>query len=922
VKSRGVLGRPEHLLGRADERRLIESLLHDAKGGQSRVLVIRGDPGVGKTALLDHAIGSAAGFQVARASGVESEMELAFAGLHQLCAPMLDRLALLPRPQRGAMSTAFGLADGPPPDRFLIGLAALSLLSEAAEQAPLLCVVDDAHWLDKSSADALTFVARRLFADRVCLLFGTRQLIEDMRGLSGLVLEGLGASDARALLASVLRAPLDARVRERILAESHGNPLALLEWSSGLAPAELAGGFGLPALPMAGRIEESFRRRLGELPPTTQRFLTVAAAEPTGDPALVWRAAGRIGITTEDASLATEAGLIEIGARMGFRHPLVRSAAYAAASLDDRRAAHRALAEATDAMADPVIRAWHLVLAAAGPDEEVAEELEGSARRAQARGGLAAAAALLERSAALTIDPARRTQRTIAAARAHLEAGAPDASEALLAVAEAGPLDELSRANVEILRGQSAITWGDSGDAVRLLVRAAKRLESVDIRRARDTYTSALAIAVHAGSQSSEAARDETARAARAVPTPPGPPRPHDLLLDGLALVVTAGWASAAPALRRAITGFADAELAAEKGMFWFGHACAAAVLSWDWESFLLFSTRRVEGAREVGALAMLPWALDSLAVANVFGGDLAAAASLVGEAEALVEATGGTFTVYSAAQLAAARGHQTMAEAAIGVTIKNATARGQGVAVKIAQAAGATLYNGLGRYDVALGFAREANGEPLHWSSQLSLHELVEAAARSGQTHLAGEALDRLSESAQASGTDWALGTEARCRALLSRGDAAEASYREAIERLDRSPIRPEAARARLLYGEWLRRENRRVDARRHLRAAYERLSAIGMEAFAERARHELAATGETVRKRTFDTFDELTPQELHIARLAADGRTNAQIGSQLFISARTVEWHLRKVFTKLDVTSRGDLRDALPRLGIVSAT
>jgi predicted ATPase len=324
------------LVDRAKERRLIEGLLDDAKGGQSRVLVVRGDPGIGKTALLEYAIGSASGFHVARAGGVESEMELAFAGLHQLCTPMLDRLALLPEPQREAMRTAFGLTIGTAPDRFLIGLALLTLLSEVAERAPLLCVIDDVHWLDRASLHALAFAGRRLLADRICLLFGTREPREDLSGLSEIAIRGLDRRDAGALLATVVRGPVDERVRERIITETHGNPLALLEWPRGLTPAELAGGFGLSDLPLAGRLEESFRRRLEELSPATQRFLTVAAAEPTGDPALVWQAGGRVGVRNEDASAAFESGLIEIGARMSFRHPLVRSAAYAL-SLDERR---------------------------------------------------------------------------------------------------------------------------------------------------------------------------------------------------------------------------------------------------------------------------------------------------------------------------------------------------------------------------------------------------------------------------------------------------------------------------------------------------------------------------------------------------------------------------------------------------------
>jgi DNA-binding CsgD family transcriptional regulator len=906
-----VIPRPAvGLVGRAHECRRVERLLEDARVGHGGVLVVQGEPGIGKSALLEHAIASASGFQVARATGVESEMELPFAGLHQLCAPMLDRLELLPDPQREAIATAFGLAKGSPPDRFLIGLAVLSLLSDATEHSPLLCVVDDAHWLDQASAHALTFVARRLLADRVCLLFGARHLTEELTGLSQLVVEGLGPSDARLLLASVVRGPLDERVRERVIAETHGNPLALLEWPRGMSAAELAGGFGLPTLlPLAGQIEENFRRRLGELPPPTQRFLTVAAAEPTGDAVLVWRAAGLLGIAAQDASPAIEVGLVEVGRRVSFRHPTVRSAAYGAADVDDRQAAHRALAEVTDPVADADRRAWHLALATSGPDEAVAAALERSAGRAQARGGLAAAAALLERSMALTIDPAQRAQRTIAAAGAHLEAGAFESAAALLAAVEAGPLDELSRARVEILQGNAAQGWGDMSDATDAMLSAARRLEPINLRLARDTYVMALAVA----DQAPGVTIVQAAQAARAAPAGPG--RPHDLLLDGLATAITGGPRAAAPMLREALSAFDTIQLSADEP-WWWALSLPAAVRLWDYAAFYSFATRSLQVVRDLGTLRMLPWQLDAVAFAHIWSGDLDTAASLLGEEQSVIEATGHGSTSWAVAALAALRGHEAEAKSTIAAAVEQARGRGQGLTIKSLQSAQATLCNGLGHYEEALIAAETATGQPFHTPSHLALGELIEAAVRCKRPTLAVEALEGLSESTQASGTDWALGVEARSRALLSTGGAAEALYLEAIERLDRSPLRPEAARAHLLYGEWLRRENRRVDARKHLRNAYGQLSGLGIDAFAERASRELAATGETVRKRTLNTTLDLTPQETQIAQLAAQGLTNPQIGAQLFISSRTVEFHLRKVFTKLDVTSRKQLKDRVVRL------
>ena len=520
----GIRGPAAGLTGRRSERGVLDRFVAGVRAGEGRALVVRGEPGVGKTMLLDYLAGRASGCRVARAVGVQSEMELAFAGLHQLCAPMLDHAESLPVPQREALRTAFGLSAGPVPDRFLVGLAVLGLLSEAAGERPLICVVDDEQWLDRASAQALGFAARRLAADPVGLVFAARVPGEDVAGLPELVVEGLAEDDARELLESVLTGPLDARVRDRIIADTHGNPLALLELPRGLTPAQMTGGFGVrSAVPLDGRIEESFGRQLEMLPAQTLRLVQLAAADPSGDPVLVWRAAGRLAMGAGAARPAVEAGLAEFGARVRFRHPLVRSAAYRSASVQTRQELHAALAEATDPAVDPDRRAWHRAEAAPGPDEDVAAELEQCAGRAQRRGGLAAAAAFLERSARLTLDPARRAQRVLAAAQARLRAGAPDGALGLLAMAQAGPLDELQRARGDLLRAQVAFASSHGRDAPPLLLSAAKQLEALDVGLARETYLEAFTAALFVGRLSP--AVGDVARAVRTAPAAPGPAR-------------------------------------------------------------------------------------------------------------------------------------------------------------------------------------------------------------------------------------------------------------------------------------------------------------------------------------------------------------------------------------------------------------
>jgi DNA-binding CsgD family transcriptional regulator/tetratricopeptide (TPR) repeat protein len=914
---RSKLHRAQELRGRHSECEALERLLEDSRRHQSRVLVLRGEAGVGKTTLLEYLVTNAAGCRIVRASGVESEMELAFSGLHQLCAPMLPYLGRLPAPQRDALGTAFGLSSGAAADRFLVGLAVLSLMSEVAEEQPLVCVVDDAQWLDRASALVLGFVARRLLAESVTMVLAVRDGSEapDFGSLPVMVIGGLSDADARGLLDSVTPGRLDERVRDRIVAESSGNPLALLELPRGLTPAELAGGFGRPdARPVVSRIEQSFLQRIRALPVDTQRLLLTAAAEPVGDLTLLWRAAKVLGISSDAATTAQAHGLIELGARVRFRHPLARSAAYRAGALRERQEIHRALAEVTDPGSDPDRRAWHRAQAAPGPDETVAAELEQSAARAQRRGGMAAAAAFLERAADLTPDPSQRGARSLAAAQAKFEAGAANAAYDLLAAAEICPLDQLQRARLARMRAHIVFARRRGSDAPPLLLDAAKRLETLDAGLARETYLEALGAAVFAGRLGGQCGIREVAEAARAAPVGPEPQRPIDLLLDGVATRFTEGYAAGVPALRPALRAFRRKTLANEDdSLRWLWLAWLLAGDLWDDEAWHELATRAVKLAREAGALTALPVDLEYRAAVHAHAGEFAAASALIEEADAITGATGNAPLRYVSLFLAAWRGEEEQVSKLIALRTRDATARGEGRAIGWTEYIKSVLYNGLGRYDVALAGARQACNHEDPCFSGWSLIELVEAGVRSGADEEAASALRQLEERTRAAGTNWALGILARSTALLSNGPEADALYREAIERLGQCRIVVHLARAHLVYGEWLRRENRRVDAREQLRIAFEMLSRIGAEAFAERARRELLATGETIHKRTVETQDVLTAQEAQVARLAAEGRTNPEIGSQLFISPRTAEYHLHKVFTKLGISSRRALRSAL---------
>jgi DNA-binding CsgD family transcriptional regulator len=899
-------------LDRTTERERLDGLLAHAREGHSAVLVLRGEAGIGKTALLRYAARRASGLRVAQVTGAEAEMELPFAGVHQLCVPVLDHLGALPQPQQNALNVALGLASGDVPDRFLVGLAVLGLLSAAAEERPLLCLVEDAQWLDAASGMVLGFVARRLLAEAVALLVAVREpnTRHDFHGLPELVLRGLAEEDSRALLMRAVTGRLDDRVRDRIVAETRGNPLALLDLPRSRSAAELAGGFEfLAGADLPRHLEDHYLERARELPEPTQRLLLLAAAEPIGDATLVWRAATRLGIEGSALAPAEDAQLVEVGTRVRFRHPLVRSAVYRAAAHSDRRAAHRALSEATDPDTDPDRRAWHRAHAAVGVDEAVAAELERSADRAQARGGAAAAAAFLAHATELTPDPAERGRRALAAAQAKFDAAASDAALDLLATAELAPLDELQRARLERLRAEIVFARTRGRDAPALLLDAARRLEPLDAAMARETHLEAIAAAIYAGNLGDTPDVREAAEAAAAAPAAPQPPRAIELLLDGLATRFADGYPAGVPPLQKALDAFRRVEELTASDARWLWLACRVARNLWDDEVWYELVTRGLRAARETGALRMLPIALTYRASLHVHEGEFGSASSLIEEADAIIEATEMAPLKVASLMLAAWRGNESKALELFDAGRLEATARGEGVGLTLIEWATALLYNGHGRYAEALAAAERGSDRDDASLFAWSLVELIEAGVRSGAMDVSLAALDRLSVRTRASGTDWALGIEAGARALLTdRGDA-EPLYREAIERLARSRGVVHLARARLLYGEWLRREGRRVDAREQLRAAHELFTEIGAEGFSERARNELLATGETARRRTDDARSVLTPQEAHIARLARDGLSNPEIGAQLFISSRTVQYHLRKVFMKLDITSRNQL-------------
>ncbi|WFE54722.1 LuxR family transcriptional regulator [Micromonospora sp. WMMD1155] len=889
---------PGPLVGRDVERKVLDELIQGARAGRGGALVVRGEAGIGKSTLLAYARDAASDARVIQASGAEFERELPFGALHQLCVPVLDHLADLPVRHADALRVAFGLTAGTP-DLFHIGVATLSLLTVAARAHPLLCVVDDAHWLDTASSKALAFVGRRVAAEPIAMLFALRMPAPDeLHALPGLDVGGLSDADARSLLAARRHLLLDEQVLGRLLAEARGNPLALLELPT-------AGGFGPSGTaPVSTRIERSFQARLSNLPDEARLLLTVASADPTGDPTLLWAAARLSGVDVSTASASAAAtGLVEFAIGIHFCHPLARSAVYRAASEPERQQAHRALAEATDAGTDPDRRAWHRAQASVGPDDDVAAELVRSATRAQARGGVVAAAAFLERAAELSRDPDRRIERTLVAAEATLVAGRPERAAALVRAIEHTALDEFQLAHADVVRGRIAFQSDRDVSGPEFMIRAGRRLAGLDPERARRCFVDAIESSLLVGRASG--VQDLVLAAVRSIPVTVA--RPPDVL-DALEALKTAGYGRAVPLIRQVLD--------APDGPGWTEHPALALMLAaetWDPHRYSAIVEWLMRTGRESGSPLLLRLGLAQNGSYGALTADLGLAAASIAEEEAIADATGGSPMLYHRIHLAAVRGRRTEALALFESALAAATTSGSGLLIGNIDWASAVLYNGLADYPAALAAARRAVTDGALFLASFSLPELIEAAVRCGDPDAAAVALESLVDRADASGTETGLGIAAYARGLVT---GSEEQYRAAVAHLERSPLSAYRARAHLVYGEWLRREGRRRDCREHLRIAHRMLSDAGMGAFARRAAVELRATGERPRQRSPHTYDQLTIQELHIGRLVASGATSNEVAAQLFISPRTVDTHLRNIFRKLGVTSRRQLRGR-PDLG-----
>ena len=904
----------ELLRGRRRECETLDRLIKNLRAGRTQMLVVRGERGVGKSALLDYLAERATGCRVVRAAGIESERGLAFAGLHQLCAPILDGIVQLPEPQSDALGTVFGLRARDAPERLVVGLAVMGLLAEAATDRPLVCILSDAQWLDEASAQTLGFVARRLTGKPVAIVISMCSSSDslDFTGVPEMVVAGLAEGDARALLRFSVPGPLDEVVQERIVREARGNPLALKQATTGQRPDDLAGGYGPPCNRMPVWMQRAFRRRLAPMPSATRRLLLLAAAEPTGDAVLLWAAANQLGISAGAAAPAVATRLVELDGHVKFCHPLMRAAVYQAASLEERKCVHGALADVTDRNTDPDRRAWHRACAALDMDDDAANELERNAELARSRGGLSAVSAFVARAAELTLDPGCRARRALTAAEMNQQAGSWEAARRLLAMAQAGPLDEAHDARLQLLRARLSARSDRGMNTSLLLLEAAERLAPEQPELARQAHGEAMSAALTAGRLGSRDACD-VAQAVRAALGPRSPGGPG-LLLEGACVLASEGHVEGAPLIKRALEILRDQEARAEDRLCWLPLGCRMAQEVWDDGTWQVMSTWLIEFARRVGALTLLPEALTSGAIVQLLTAGYDVATPMAEEADTVSLATGNYVGPYGRLLCAAWRGSVSDTYRLIDEATTTLVERGEGAWLTAAYVATAVAHNGWGRYDEALVAAEHANESPDELGlASWSLVELIEAAVRVGAPERAAEAARRLSVRTDASATDWALGIADRSMALLTRGKSAERLYRASIEKLGRTLMRAELGRAHLLYGEWLRRQGRRVNAREQLRTAHEMMISLGFEGFAERARRELVATGGSPHKRTIARDDLLTAQEAQIARMAREGRTNSEIGIELYISPRTVEWHLRKVFMKLGVSSRRGLSEAM---------
>jgi DNA-binding CsgD family transcriptional regulator len=916
--TRGLISPPVVFRGRDRELDLFRSLIAGLREGRSASVVVSGEAGVGKSALLDRAIGLAMhDARIERVVASESEFELAFAGLQLLLGRLLAGGSALPEVQRDALETALGMREGEPPNPFVVGLAVHGVLTGIADERPLFCVIDDAHWLDQASARTLAFVARRLSAEGIVIVFAMREVDDRFVDLPQLPIGGLGDGDAREVLDRSFAGVIDDRIRDQVLVEARGNPLALQVLPRTMSAGDPGARRGARAsAPIESRIEQSLLASLEPLDETTWRLLLLAAADPTGDPDLLWRACNVLGLGPDTLERAVQAGALVLGPRVTFRHPLIRSAVYRAAGAGDRRAVHAALADASGDARDADRRAWHRASATVLPDEEVASALERSAERARTRGGVGADAAFLQRAAELSPDTGLRTERLIAAAAATHDAGAPESALRLLDSTDALSLSPRQSAETARLRARALYAMRRDRTAPRQLLRAARDLEPFDRELARDTYMESLSAALSAGRLGEPGSVAEISEAILETTAGDSSDRAQDLILRGQALLFARGQEAARPTVDRAVAAFLDHRPSLLE-LHWMWSGARAAQDLWDSEGMRVLARRQVEYARASGVLTVLPSALNMLMVVTVFDGDLDGAEAICDEIDVILSVTGHPLPRFGRVFLSAYRGNVDEVEQTTGELRADGYARGEGYSLTVANFAEALVYNGAGRYEEAL---ESAKGE-LPFSGELghamrALLEIIEAATRVGEQEIAEEAVHRVEAVTRpAHDRDWAKATAALARAQLGdRGDA-EAHYREAIDRYTRIRVPMLAARGRLLYGEMLRRTGRLVDARDQLREAQITLRAHGMIGFAARAERELRAAGERVRTPVAGGTDVLTEQELAVARFAGEGLTNREIATRMFISSRTAEYHLRKVFVKLGITSRTELKGVVGR-------
>lgn len=899
--------------GRADELTVIDRLLAGAYDQASGALVVRGEPGIGKTTLLAYAADAAADWRVLRGSGVETEVDLPYAGLHLLLRPALDRLGALPEPQRNALQRVFGLAPAPgqePADRLLVGVAVLSLLSELAEDGPLLCLVDDAHWLDPASAQALVFAARRLGTEGVVMVFAARdtESVFTSSELPELRLSGLDPSAAAALLDERVH-DLAPELRRRMLAEAGGNPLAITELPAAVANLRASDVRTLPAtLPLTDRLREAFAGRIRSMPDATRMLLVVAAAHDTGELDVVLRAGARLGAAPGDLEPAERSGLVRADlAAVTFRHPLVRAAVYESAPHRYRVDAHAALAATLDGPHDAERRAWHRAATATDPDEDIAAELERSAEAAAARSGYAAAVSAHERAAHLTPPGERRARRLALAAEAALNGGDLQAATDLADRAAAQTTDLVLRSRLAGAQGTAAFYRGSLPEARRLLVNAASMVAADDPRRAADLLLDAVHVGWYLGAQPVTDAAERLA----ALPLPPDDPLSHVVRL--LVWCVRDAVDSPSPdSLTAVVTRARDTGYGGPDRLILAATALQAT--GQDAEAHRV-ATRMLRNHRERGWLGQLPPVLSCMARSQLFHGQHLAARDAAEEGVRIAQAAGhdtlatdlsGVLAVLAAfrGDADACRAHSDDARAAPGPDL---------LAPGLAWAhwADGLLHLGSGRWERAFSHLDALSRSPArhHLPGRRSIPDRIEAATRLGRTAHIVDALTQLTEWADRVRQPWLDAVVLRCRAMLARDSDADDLYRAAIQRHEPDNRGFERARTHLLYGEWLRRSRRKADARTHLRAALDVFEPLGAVPWAARARGELSAAGGAIAPSAPGDTTVLTPQEQAVTRLAAQGLSNRDIAAQLFLSPRTVANHLYKAFPKLGIATRTDL-------------